>query len=207
MSTPRGMSATPSALQDRGDLARGRRRNRPASGATAPRRPIIPAWMFSPAQPRAVEAVVLGGRAEVPDVRLAAAGQQRVAGHLVARPLADVGAGDVADVVEVEEQQRAEVRRRQGAAWPDRSGRCAAGRRSSAPPSRRSSTRARRRPVAASAGDVVRSGPRPRGSSRRRRSMRRLEFIDATQPARSVTSRDRAGRIDTGVDRARMSTT
>ena len=61
------------------------------------------------AQPRAVEPVVLGGRAEVPDVRIAAARQQRVAGHLVARPLADVGARDVADVVEVEQQDRAEV--------------------------------------------------------------------------------------------------
>ena len=60
-------------------------------------------------QPRAVEAMVLGRRAEVPEVRLAAPRQQREAGHLVAGPLADVGARDVADVVEVEEQERADV--------------------------------------------------------------------------------------------------
>ena len=75
------------------------------------------------AQPRAVEPVVLGRRAEVPDVRVAAARQQRVAGHLVARPLADVGARDVADVVEVEQQDRAEVGRRQRRRGPRRAGR------------------------------------------------------------------------------------
>ena len=61
------------------------------------------------AQPRAVEAMVLRGRAEVPDVRVTAPRQEGVAGHLVARPLADVGARDVADVVEVEQQDGAEV--------------------------------------------------------------------------------------------------
>ena len=44
----------------------------------------------------------------------AAAGLERVAGHLVARPLADVGARDVADVVEVEQQHGAEVGRLEG---------------------------------------------------------------------------------------------
>ncbi len=63
--------------------------------------------MFSGRSHGQFSAVVLGGRAEVPDVRIAAAGQERVAGHLVARPLADVGARDVADVVEVEEQDGA----------------------------------------------------------------------------------------------------
>ena len=60
-------------------------------------------------QPRAVQPVVLGRRPEVPDVRAAAARLERVTGHLVPRPLADVGAGHVADVVEVEQQHRAEV--------------------------------------------------------------------------------------------------
>ena len=121
MSTPSGMSATPSARRIAA-ISRAAPRNRPASGATAPRSPIIPAWMFSGAQPRAVQPVVLGGRAEVPDVRLAAAGQQRVAGHLVARPLADVGARDVADVVEVEQQdaRRGPTRRAPSRARPSR---------------------------------------------------------------------------------------
>ena len=60
-------------------------------------------------QPRRVELVVLGGRAEVPQHGVALARQQHAARALVARPLADVGARDVADVVLVEEQQRADV--------------------------------------------------------------------------------------------------
>ena len=108
MSTPSGMSATPSP-----------RRMSAISARCAGEQPDL--WRDRAAQadhaaadvlgrqPRAVQPVVLGGRAEVPQVRLAAAGQQREARHLVARPLADVGAGDVADVVEVEEQQGAEV--------------------------------------------------------------------------------------------------
>ena len=70
------------------------------------------------AQPRAVQPMVLRRRPEVPDVRLAAAGQQRVAGHLVAGPLPDVCARDVPDVVEVEEQDSPEVRRRERCACP-----------------------------------------------------------------------------------------
>src|SRR5262245_13465040 len=54
--------------------------------------------------------MVLGRRAEVPDVRVAVAGEERVAGELVARPLADHRAGRVADVVLVEAEQRAEPR-------------------------------------------------------------------------------------------------
>ena len=60
-------------------------------------------------QPRAVQSMVLGRGPEVPDVRAAAARLERVARHLVAGPLADVRAGDVADVVEVEQQHRAKV--------------------------------------------------------------------------------------------------
>ena len=75
------------------------------------------------AHPRAVEPVVLGRRPEIPDVRVAATGEQRVAGHLVARPLPDVGARDVADVVEVEQQERPDLRcleRRAGPCRPVR---------------------------------------------------------------------------------------
>src|SRR3954468_23451623 len=49
------------------------------------------------------------GAAEVPDIRIARAGEERIAGELVAGPFADHGAGGVADVVLVEAQQRAEA--------------------------------------------------------------------------------------------------
>src|SRR5262247_1868311 len=50
------------------------------------------------------------GGAEVPHPRLAGAREQRPARELVARPLADHGARDVADVVLVEDEQRAQSR-------------------------------------------------------------------------------------------------
>ena len=61
-------------------------------------------------QPGTVQSMVLRRRPEVPDVGISAAGQQRVAGHLVAGPLPDVCARDVPDVVEVEEQDGSKVR-------------------------------------------------------------------------------------------------
>ena len=60
-------------------------------------------------EPRRIELVVDGGRAEVPQDRILAADQQRPARKLVAGPFADLGRGDVADVVVVEQQQRAEL--------------------------------------------------------------------------------------------------
>ena len=60
-------------------------------------------------QPRVVELVVAGRRAEVPHDRLAAAGEQREPDQLVHRPGADVGRGHVADVGEVEAEQRAKL--------------------------------------------------------------------------------------------------
>ena len=61
------------------------------------------------------------GRAEVPEDRVAVAAEQDEAGVLVPRPLADVRARDVADVVRVEEEQRAEIGR--GQRGPARSSR------------------------------------------------------------------------------------
>ena len=61
-------------------------------------------------QPGRVQPVMLGCRSEVPDVRVAVAGQERIARQLVARPFADDGAGRVADVVLVETEQRAQTR-------------------------------------------------------------------------------------------------
>src|SRR3712207_8274475 len=64
--------------------------------------------------PGAEELVVLGGRAEVPDVRLPGPGQQHEPGELVARPLTQVGGGDVADVVHVRsEEHTSELQSRQ----------------------------------------------------------------------------------------------
>ena len=60
-------------------------------------------------QPVAIEPVMHGGGAEVPLDRIVVAGQQREAAELVALPFADLGAGEIADVVDVEDQQRAEV--------------------------------------------------------------------------------------------------
>src|SRR5204862_2306050 len=60
-------------------------------------------------QPRRVQAMVLRRRAEIPDVGIAVAGQQRVPCELVARPFADDRARDIADVVLVETEQRAQT--------------------------------------------------------------------------------------------------
>ncbi len=110
ISTPTGMSATPASRSSAHDLLGvrlhqpDRRRHRAAhaehAGAAIVRH-----------QPVAVEAMVDRGRAEIPHDRLAVAGQQREAAELVALPFADLGAGDVADVVDVEEEQRATGRR------------------------------------------------------------------------------------------------
>src|SRR6185436_12783348 len=60
-----------------------------------------------------VQLVMTRRRAEVPDVGIAVAGQERITRELVARPLADHGARRVADVVLVEAKQRAESRARE----------------------------------------------------------------------------------------------
>src|SRR5205809_1406953 len=63
-----------------------------------------------------MEPVVLGRAAEIPDVRVARAGKQRVARQLVARPFADDGARGVAYVVLVEREQRTQARGRERSA-------------------------------------------------------------------------------------------
>ena len=65
------------------------------------------------AQPGAMQLMVLGGRAEVPQDGLVVLRQQSEAADLVLRPGADVRGGDVAHVVHVEAQQRAHLRFRQ----------------------------------------------------------------------------------------------
>src|SRR4029078_1132725 len=61
-------------------------------------------------EPGGEQLVVAGGRAEVPEDGIGPAREERGAGVFVAGPLADVRARDVADVVRVEEQDRAEIR-------------------------------------------------------------------------------------------------
>jgi hypothetical protein len=58
-------------------------------------------------QPVGIALVVHGGRAEIPDIGAVVTGQQAEAAHLVPLPFADLGGRDVADVVHVEEQERA----------------------------------------------------------------------------------------------------
>src|SRR5437016_9930008 len=69
-------------------------------------------------QPRRVQPMMLRRRAEVPDVWITVAGQQRVTRQLVARPFADHRARDVTDVVLIEAQQRAEAGMRKRGARP-----------------------------------------------------------------------------------------
>src|SRR6185436_18268993 len=64
-------------------------------------------------EPRRMQTMMLGCGTEIPNVGIAVAGQERIAGQLVARPLADDGARHVADIVLVEAQQRAKARRDQ----------------------------------------------------------------------------------------------
>ena len=117
-STPTGSSARPGLAQLVRDLAgdvlgdAGVGVERAAQGGDAGAGPV------GAVEPRVVELVVLGGRPEVPDDRLAAAGQQREPDQLVHRPRADVGRRHVADVGEVEGQQGAELRAVQRLAEP-----------------------------------------------------------------------------------------
>ena len=163
--------------EDLADLAGGRAEQAGirCDGAAQPDHPGVDVLR---AHPRAVEAMVLRGRAEVPDVRVAAARQQGVAGHLVARPLADVGARDVADVVEVEQQDGADVGRRRAPRGRVPADRFAGGRRSSVPPSRHSSSRAKRRQ--SSSGTPVLNRCRAASESGRCSSMLHIDRSDAS---------------------------
>jgi hypothetical protein len=84
-------------------------RIRPNSGGIVPRMPTTPARQWSGSS-QSEFLVVHGRRAEVPDIGAVVAGQQAEAAHLVAFPLADLGRRDVADVVDVKQQQRARIR-------------------------------------------------------------------------------------------------
>ena len=124
-STPSGWSATPNFSSSR-LILRASSSAMPASGVNAPRSVEMPARAPRSSrgrtgalvrrvrvgihlggrdvEPRVVQRVVLGGRAEVPRDRVGVAGEQAEADELVHRPRADVGRGHVPDVREVERE-------------------------------------------------------------------------------------------------------
>ncbi len=129
-STPSGSSSSPNSSSSR-LIFRATSSAIPASGLKAPRRVEMPArapdsrrgtygavvrrvrvgvhLCRGRGQPGVVELVVPRGRAEVPHDGVRVPGEQREPDHLVHRPRADVRRGHVADVGEVESQDRAEV--------------------------------------------------------------------------------------------------
>src|SRR5206468_2352963 len=89
------------------DLLR-RAREEPGPWGDGAAKPDEPGQRLLLGNPRRVEPVMARRRAEVPHPRLAVAGEERPPRELVARPLADDGRRHVANVVLVEQEQRAE---------------------------------------------------------------------------------------------------
>ena len=90
---------------------------RPAAGGTVPRMPSMPARHVVRHQPVAIEAVVDGGRAEVPHDRLAARAASSAKRQSLSRSHSPILVrGDVADVVDVEEQAARRIATRSSAA-------------------------------------------------------------------------------------------
>ena len=109
MSTPTGILATP-ASRSSAAISLGVPLHQPEGRVDGAAQAEQAGLAVLRLQPRRIEPVVHGGRAEVPQDRIGAAPrQQRPAADLVALPLADLGGGEVADVVDVHHQQRAEV--------------------------------------------------------------------------------------------------
>ena len=108
MSTPTGILSHAGFLDQRSDLL-GVALHQPECGVDGAAQPDQPGLAVLRLEPGRVEPVMHRGRAEVPQDRLAVAGEQRPAAELVALPFADLGGGDVADVVDVEDQKRAEL--------------------------------------------------------------------------------------------------
>src|SRR6202048_483995 len=98
----------PRLLEQRGDLL-GVALHQPEGGIDRAAQPDEPRLAVLRQEPGGVELVMHRGRAEVPQDRLAVAGKQRPAAELVALPFPDLGRGDVADVVDVEDEECAEL--------------------------------------------------------------------------------------------------
>ena len=77
-STPTGMSATPCSSQDRFDLL-ARPAHQPDLGINRAAQAEHPGVAIMLRQPGREQPMMLGGRAEIPEMRLAVAGEQRVA--------------------------------------------------------------------------------------------------------------------------------
>ena len=109
MSTPTGIFSTAGFLDQRRDLlgVALHQAERRIDGAAQADQAGLAVLRLEPGR---VELVVHGGRAEIPQDRIVAgARDQRPAAQLVALPLADLGRGAIADVVDVEHEQRAEL--------------------------------------------------------------------------------------------------
>src|SRR5262249_17018203 len=104
-------------LEERGELL-GMALHQPECWIDRAAQPDQPGLAVLGLEPRGVELVMHGSRAEIPQNRLAVASKQRPAAELVALPLADLRRRDVADVVDVEDQKRAELGRFECLAHP-----------------------------------------------------------------------------------------
>ena len=118
------------------DQSRRARRGCPSRSGIAPRIGGTHARQSRLGQPGAVELVVARGGAEVPQDRVVPARDEREADVLVALPRPDRGARHVAEVVRVEEQERAELGCLERRLRTCRAEACAAGRSRPAAPSR-----------------------------------------------------------------------
>ena len=108
MSTPTGSPSRPRSRSSKTILS-ARRSGTPVSTGIAPRIGATPARKFSGGSHGANSWWCRAAEPKSQRIGSLAAQQQHPARVLVARPLADVRARDVADVVRVEEQQRAEI--------------------------------------------------------------------------------------------------
>ena len=107
MSTPTGILATPAAFISEAISSACRFiRERRIDGAAQADEAGFAVLRLEPGR---IELVMHRGRAEVPQDRVGPAREQRPAAELVTLPFADLGRGDVADVVDVEDEQGAEL--------------------------------------------------------------------------------------------------
>src|SRR5262249_32879465 len=120
-SMPIGMLPTPASRMSEA-ISSACRSIRPKAGATVPRMPMSPGLAILRPEPGRGKLVMPSRRAAVPkDGMVGGGGEQGEAARLAAPPFADLGRGEVADVVDVEDEQRAQLgllQRRLDAAEP-----------------------------------------------------------------------------------------
>ena len=108
MSTPTGMSPTP-ASRISAAISSAWRFIRPNAGDTVPRRPISPALQFSGLSQGTNSLWCTAAEPKSHRIGSPSRVEQGPAAELVALPFADLGRRDVADVVDVEHQKRAQL--------------------------------------------------------------------------------------------------